>query len=70
MRHVSVFCPKCKDLVPVVDKTPQEHADCPAVASRVQAGARRSLIRGAGDQAGVHGVLRLQCRAQGNRGAG
>ena len=30
MRHVSVVCPKCKDLVPVVDKTIQVHGDCPA----------------------------------------
>lgn len=29
-RSVSVICPKCKELVPVVDKQIQEHGDCPA----------------------------------------
>ncbi len=29
MRSVSVVCPKCKQLVPVIDKVIQEHGDCP-----------------------------------------
>ncbi len=29
MRSVSVVCPKCKRLVPVIDKVIQEHGDCP-----------------------------------------
>jgi hypothetical protein len=29
MRHVSVVCPKCRELVPVIEKTVQEHGECP-----------------------------------------
>lgn len=29
MRHTSVICPKCRELVPVIDKTIQEHGACP-----------------------------------------
>lgn len=28
-RSISVVCPKCKQLVPVLDKVIQEHGDCP-----------------------------------------
>lgn len=30
MRSVSVVCPKCKQLVPVINKVIQDHGDCPA----------------------------------------
>jgi hypothetical protein len=29
MRQTSLICPKCKELVPVVDKRIEEHGDCP-----------------------------------------
>lgn len=34
MRNVSVICPHCKELVPVVEKTIQQHGDCPVSGMR------------------------------------
>ncbi len=29
MRSISIVCPKCNELVPVIDKTIQKHGECP-----------------------------------------
>ena len=30
MTEISIICPRCKDLVPVIDRTISEHGDCEA----------------------------------------
>jgi hypothetical protein len=34
MRNVSVVCPVCKELTPVIDKKLQQHSSCPASGMR------------------------------------